>query len=78
MEIYWVSAIIQNEHDKKAWLCAMTNGVLSLDKAMEVIERTRENHKVLSAWVDVYDKNKVKQTVFHECYINVFGDLMNK
>lgn len=75
-KLYWVSAIIQNEYDKKAWLCAMTDGVLSLDKAMEVIERTRENHKVLSAWVDVFDENKVKQTVFHECYINVFGNLM--
>lgn len=78
MKLYWVSAIIQNEGDKKPWLCTMTESVLSLDKAMEVIAYTRKNNTVLSAWVDVFDKNNIKQTVFHECYINVFGDLINQ
>lgn len=77
-KLYWVSAIIQNKGDKKPWLCTMSSGVLSLDKAMELIIFTRENHTVLSAWVDVFDKDKVKQTVFHECYINIFGDLTKK
>lgn len=72
MKKYWVSAIIQNKHDERAWLCAMTDCVLSLEKAKEVIERMRENHTVLSAWIDVFDENNIKQTVFHECYIDVF------
>ena len=74
MKRYWVSAIIQNKHDKKAWLCSMTDSVHSMERAMEVISTTRKNHTVLSAWVDVFNDGN-KETVFHECYINVFGDV---
>lgn len=70
MKQYWVSAIIKDSEDKEPWLCAMTDGVLSFDKAMEVVNKTRENYIVLSAWIDVFDENGVKNTVFHECYIN--------
>ena len=75
MNIYWVSAIIQNEHDKKPWVCAMNMPNLSLESAMETIERTRGNFTVLSAWVDVFDEDRNKQTVFHKCYIDVFGNV---
>lgn len=75
MGLYWVSAIIQNEGNKKPWLCAMSEGELSLEKAMDVVAFTKENHTVLSIWVDTFDENNVKQTVFHECYINAFGDI---
>ena len=75
MKLYWVSAIIQNKSNKP-WLCAVNEAELSLDKAMEVIAYIKENYIVLSAWVDMFDENNIKQTVFHECYINAFGDLM--
>ena len=75
MKLYYVSAIIQNEGDAKPWLCAMTDSVISLENAMEVITRARTNHNVLSAWIDMFDENNVKQTVFHECYINMLGDI---
>ena len=70
MKQYWVSAIIKDNEDKEPWLYAVTDGVLSFDKAMEVVNKTRENYIVLSAWIDVFDENGVKNTVFHECYIN--------
>lgn len=75
MKLYWVSAIIQNKDDRKPWLCAMYDGELSLNKAIDVVARIKENNTVLSVWIDVYDENNIKQTVFHECYINAFGDV---
>ena len=35
----------------------------------------RESHNVLSAWIDVFDKNDQKTTVFHECYVDVLGNV---
>lgn len=76
MKLYWVSAIIQNKDDRKPRLRAMSEGELSVDKAMRVIDRLKENHTVLSAWIDAFDENGIKETVYHDCYINAFGDLM--
>ena len=73
MKLYWVSAIVQNKGDQKPWLLAMSEGELSLEKATEVVARIKEDHTVLSAWVDLFDENDCKQTVFHECYIDAFG-----
>ena len=72
MKLYWVSAIIFNEGDRKPWLCAMTNGSVSMEAAMDTINRLKNNHNVLSAWIDTFENNE-KQTVFHECYIDAFG-----
>lgn len=73
MKLYWVSAIIQNKGDQKPWLLAMSEGELSLEKAMEIVNRVKEDHTVLSVWIDVFDENNTKQTVFHECFIDAFG-----
>lgn len=73
MKQYWVSVIIQDESDKRAWLSAMSDSVLSIDKAMETIDKARKNYTVLSAWVDTFDENNTKQTVFHECYVDALG-----
>lgn len=74
VELYWVSLLIQDTKNSKPWLCSMTNSCLSLEKAKEVIEKGRNNYQVLSAWIDTFD-NKVKTTVFHECYVNTIGDV---
>lgn len=74
MDFYWVSAIIQNECDKKPWLCAMSDSIIGLDKAKQQINFIRRNHNVLSAWIDIFDTNNNKQTVFHECYIDALGN----
>ena len=73
MKLYWVSAIIQNTFDRKPWLCAISEGESSLEKAMESIARLKESHNVISVWIDMFDENDVKQTIFHECYIDAFG-----
>ena len=74
-KLYWVSAIIQNWNDRKAWLCPMSEGVFSLDEALEVIQRLKDNnYNVLVAWIDETDENNNKKVVFHECYIDMFGN----
>ena len=75
MKLYWVSAIVQDIDDKKPWLLAMGEGELSYEKAMDVVERVKSHHTVLSVWIDVFDESNVKQTVFHECYSDAFGDV---
>lgn len=73
MKLYWVSAIILGQNDKKPCLLAMSQGEINFEKAREIVARVKENHTVLSAWIDVFDENNNKQTVFHECYIDAFG-----
>ena len=73
MKRYYVSAIIQDKDDARAWLCPITDSVLSIEKAMEQIEFMRSNYTVLSIWVDCIDENNGKSVVFHECYVDVLG-----
>lgn len=77
METYWVSAIVLNDGDKKPRLLAYGSCQLSLKMAMKEIEQVKALFTTLSAWVDMFDENNVKQTVFHECYVNAFGDIDN-
>ena len=76
MRLYWVSAIVQNERDKKPCLLAMSSGELNIDKAKEVVNHLKENYAVLSVWIDTFDENNNKTTVFHECYIDAFGKII--
>lgn len=77
MKLYWVSLLIQNTEHSKPWLCAMSNGCTSFEEAIETIKRVRKNFRVLSAWIDTFDDNTNKTTVFHECYVNVIGNIEN-
>ena len=77
MKTYWMSAIVWNEGCRKPWLLAMANCQLSLEKAMEEVAHVKATFTVLSAWIDMLDENDIKQTVFHECYVNAFGDIDN-
>lgn len=67
--MYWVSFIIQDEGNVKPWLCAISTAQDTLEQAKYQIEFTRNSHNVLSAWIDIFDENDNKQTVFHECYM---------
>ena len=69
METFWTSAIIYDKGNAKPWLCAKSSPQFSLDRAKREIEQLKENHNVLSAWVDTFDVNNIKKTVFHECYL---------
>ena len=74
MKLYWVSAIIQNKGNAKPWLLAISEGELTLDAAQKVVDFIKDNHNVLSIWIDTFDENNKKQVVFHECYIDAFGN----
>lgn len=73
MKLYWVSGIVQNENEK-AWLLSMSNGEISLEKALEVVEKLKKSYRVLSAWINTYE-NDESQIVYHECCINAFGKI---
>jgi hypothetical protein len=73
--LFWVSLIIQEDVDTKPWLCSKSTGFLRIEDAKKEIQYMREHDRVISAWIDVFDENDVKKTVFHECYIDVFGNL---
>lgn len=75
MERYWVSAIVQNDGDTKPWLLSVYDSVSSLEEAMSMIAWFRHNNNTLSAWVDIFDENKVKHTVYHKCYIDICGNV---
>lgn len=69
MCLYWVSAIVMNDGDKKPWLCAMSEGHVELSKALEEAGRLSANHSVLSVWIDLVNNEGFKETVFHACYL---------
>ena len=72
MKLYFVSAIVQNSYDSKAWCCAVNDAKLNLSQAMELVDWVKQRHRVLSIWVDEFD-DKQKTVVFHECYTDCFG-----
>lgn len=69
MKLYWVSAIIYDKNDREPWLLAMTDSETTMENAIETINRLKNNRNVLSAWIDTFDENNKKHTVFHECYM---------
>lgn len=71
---YYVSTIVQNDYDKRAWLCPIINPVLSLEDALLELEKFRKLHMVISAWVDQVCENGTRM-VFHECYIDWLGNI---
>lgn len=75
MKLYWVSLLIQDTENSKPWLSAMSSGCVSLEEAMKTVERGRGNYRVLSAWIDTFDENGNKSTVFHKCYVNAIGNV---
>ena len=73
--LYWVSLIIQENEETKPWLCSKSSGFLTKEEAHNEIQFMREHDRVLSAWIDIFNEDNVKETVFHECYIDVFGNI---
>ena len=71
MKLYFASAIIQG--NSKPHLIAMNTGEISQEKAERIITAMRQSYCVLSAWIDSFDENNKKETVFHECYVDAFG-----
>ena len=72
MKQYWVSFLLQDGNDADVRLCAIYDGCFSLEEAKDIIQKQRQVHRILSAWVDVYVDDS-KSTVFHECYVGGIG-----
>ena len=75
MSLYWVSCIIFDKGDRAPWTCSAYSGVTSYEEAMEWGETDRKDHRVLSAWIDIFDSDTNKTTIFHECYIDALGNV---
>ncbi len=72
---YWPSVMIQNASDARAWYCGSYDCCVSLEEALKVIERHKENNVVLCAWVDKQRKNMFKAPVWFESYTNTLGQV---
>lgn len=73
MYLYWVSAII-NDNGKIVNI-ALSAGLPNYEKALESIEFWKEHYTVISAWIDIFDKNDKKETIYHECFVDSFGKI---
>ena len=73
LTFYWVSLLIQDNEHSEPWLAAMTDSCISMKEAMDDVNKGRENYRVLSAWIDTFDEDNKKTTVFHECYVDAIG-----
>lgn len=74
MKKYYVSAIIQNQHDQRAWLCPVIDSCLSIRESMDQIDQMRESNVVLSAWVEECDGDN-RLLVFLDCYVDILGNV---
>lgn len=72
---YLPSVLIQDADDKRAWYCGTYTCCTSLEEAMKVIEKQKENHTVLCAWIHKERVSVFKQPVFFECYVNTLGQV---
>lgn len=74
---YWVSYIVQETPDDKPWVCTLSSSC-SMQEALIAIDVGHKYHRILSAWIDVFDENNNKTTVMHECYVDVMGNVNQK
>lgn len=71
---YWLSWI-ENGSDGLARAGFKSDCYLTLEKAVEEMERVRDGDKVVCAWIDCFGPSNEKiGTPVMECYINSFGD----
>lgn len=75
--LYWVCFMVQDKADKAPWVSALEDACTSIDEAFIAVQKGRDNLRVLSAWIDTFDKDNNKTVVFHECYIDSLGQLKN-
>lgn len=75
MDAYYVSAIVFNNGCSKPWLLEDCSCNLTLEEAMKEIADIKTKFTTLSAWIYKFDENNTRQTVFHECYVDAFGNI---
>ena len=78
---YWTNFILRRTDrytkETKIWHSPTTSPFNTLDETRNEIQlmRNRDDFDVISAWVDAYDNENNKTTVFHDCYINFVGNV---
>ena len=70
--MYYVSVIIQDENDKRAWRCSDCNGSSDFESAKELVEKYRSQHTVLTAWITDETGEKVR---YFKCYVDILGQV---
>lgn len=70
--MYYVSVIIQDKNDKRAWRCSDCNGSSNFESAKELVEKYRSQYTVLAAWIT--DKTGQKLRHF-KCYVDITGQV---
>lgn len=68
MQLFWVSCLIQHPDADIPALCAMSDPCTSLEEAQAIVEKMKKRYTTHAAWIDTYDKQHNKTTVFHEYY----------
>ncbi len=69
--MYYVSSIIQDESDPRAWKCSAYDSCQNLDEAKQLVEFYRKGHYILASWI-TDEKNKIR---FFECYVDIAGNV---
>lgn len=70
--MYYVSVIIQDKNDSRAWRCSDTDGCTDYDSAKELVEKYRSQHTVLAAWII---DNVTQKMRFFKCYVDIVGQV---
>ena len=68
--MYYVSVIIQDKNDKRAWRCSDCDGSKDFESAKELIEKYRSQHTVLAAWITDETAQKLRH---FKCYVDITG-----
>ena len=75
MTLYWASCISFDKGDRAPQKCSAYSSVTSYEEAMKLIDTYRKYHSVLSAWIDIFDSDRIKKTVYHESYVDALGNV---
>lgn len=70
--MYYVSVIIQDKNDSRAWRCSDTEGCRDYEEARNLIEKYRSDHTVLAAWIIDQATQKIR---FFKCYVDITGQV---
>ncbi len=75
MKKYWTNFIIQNDENSAPWLCSTTDSCRSFEEAKKLVEWQKQHYRVLAAWIDEQHDGDTPKVIFHECYLDVVGNV---
>lgn len=75
---YWPHLLVQDENNGNVWLYASDEYKYDVESAKIFIEEGKKKYKVLTAWIDTFNADAERVTVYHECLVNIAGTMHNK